>query len=142
MIAVDTNVLIHANRAELALHDIARARLVGLAEGAGAWALPVVAAWGFVRIVTQPIFDPPTPVRQALDLVDGLLASPSVRLLSPGPRHWEILSETIEADQVRGGMVTDAVIVALCREHGVDTVLSNDRDFARFTSIVWEPLAT
>ncbi len=42
MIAVDTNVLIHANRSELALHDRARARLVGLAEGAEAWALPVV----------------------------------------------------------------------------------------------------
>ncbi len=37
-------------------------------------------------------------------------------------------------------MVSDAVMVALCREHGVDTVLSNDRDFDRFPSITWEPL--
>ncbi len=33
---------------------------------------------------------------------------------------------------MRGGLVTDAVIVALCREYGVDTVLSNDCDFGRF----------
>lgn len=138
--AVDTNVLIHANRSEPALHDIARERLVGLAESAEAWARPVVAVWGFVRIVTQALFDPPTPMRQALDMVDGLMASPAVRLLSPGPRHWELLSATIEANQVHGGMVTDAAFVALCREHGVDTVLSNDRDFDRFSSITWEPL--
>ncbi|MGH3901805.1 MAG: hypothetical protein ACRDTA_26825 [Pseudonocardiaceae bacterium] len=34
-----------------------------------------------------------------------------------------------------GGLVAGAVIVALCREHGVDTVLSNDRDFDRFPDI-------
>lgn len=142
MIAVDTNVLIHANRRELALHAIARARLADLAEGTAAWAMPVVVPWGFIRTVTQPIFDPPTPMPQALEVVDQLLASPSVRLLSPGPRHWELLSETIDVARARGGLVTDAVVVALCREHGVDTVLSNDRDFGRFPSITWEPLGT
>ena len=29
----------------------------------------------------------------------------------------------------------DAQIVALCREHGVDEVLTNDRDFARFDGL-------
>lgn len=140
MIAVDTNVLIHANRSELALHDRARARLVGLAEGAEAWALPVVVAWGFVRIVTQHIFDPPTPGAPGPRPGRWVGCQPSIRVLSPGPRHWELLSETIETARVRGGMVSDAVIVALCREHGVDTVLSNDRDFDRFPSITWEPL--
>lgn len=41
---------------------------------------------------------------------------------------------------MRGGLVTDAVIVALCREYGVDTLLSNDRDFHRFPGIKLEPL--
>lgn len=140
MIAVDTSVLIHANRAELELHEVARGRLTALAEGDDAWALPAVVAWGFVRIVTQPIFDPPTPMPQALDFVDSLLASPSVRLLHPGPRHWPLLRDTIDESRTRGGMVTDAVIVAVCREHGVDTLLSNDRDFRRFPMIAREPL--
>ena len=26
----------------------------------------------------------------------------------------------------------DAQIAALCREHGIDTILTNDRDFGRF----------
>ena len=132
MIAVDTNVLIYANRSELPLHAAARARLIGLAEGTVPWALPTVAAWGFVRIVTQPIFDPPTPIDQAVEFIGLLMSSPSVRVLDPGPRHWELLTETLRDARIRGGMVTDAVIVALCREFGVDTVLSNDRDFTRF----------
>ncbi len=89
MIAVDTNILIYANRAELPLHAIARIRMTELAEGALPWALPMVAAWGFVRIVTQPIFDPPTPITQAVEFIDRLLASPTVCVPDPGPRHWE-----------------------------------------------------
>lgn len=140
MIALDVNVLIHANREELALHDVAHARMTALAEGPVPWALPVVVLWGFVRIVTQPIFDPPTPMRQALEFVDHLVASPSARVLRPGPRHWELLADTLREAQASGRLVTDAVIVALCREHGIDTVLSNDRDFRRFPQITWQPL--
>jgi toxin-antitoxin system PIN domain toxin len=140
VIAVDTNVLVYANRAELPLHDVARVRLAALAEGPAPWGLPVVAAWGFVRIVTQPIFDPPTPLAQAVDFVDRVLASPSVRVLNPGPRHWELLRSVLDDAQARGGLVTDAVIVALCREYGVDTILSNDRDFHRFTGVTVQAL--
>ncbi|MGI9004555.1 MAG: PIN domain-containing protein [Pseudonocardia sp.] len=92
-------------------------------------------AWGFVRIVTQPLFDPPTPIDQAVEFVDRLLDSPTVRVLGPGSRHWPLLKTVLAEGQVRGGLVTDAVIVALCREHGVDTVLSNDRDFQRFPGV-------
>ncbi len=140
MIAVDTNVLIHANRGELDLHEVAHERLGSLAEGEVPWALPAVAAWGFVRSVTQSIFDPPTPMARALDALDSLVASPSVRVLRPGPRHWRLLRDTVEEAHVRGRLMTDAVIVALCREHGVNTVLSNDRDFRRFPQITWQPL--
>lgn len=135
MIAVDTNVLIYANRAELPLHAVARTRLAGLAEGALPWGLPVVVAWEFVRIVTQPIFDPPTPLGQAVEFIDQLLGSPTVRVLAPSSRHWNLLRTILDEGQVRGGLVTDAVIVALCHEHGVDTVLTNDRDFKRFPDI-------
>ena len=41
MIAVDTNVLVYAHRAETALHQAATRRLVAMAEGKGLWGLPV-----------------------------------------------------------------------------------------------------
>lgn len=112
MIAVDTNVLIYANRAELPLHAIARARLTELAEGVLPWALPTLAAWGFVRIVTQPLFDPPTPIAQAVEFVDRLLASPTIRVLNAGPHHWELLRTILDEAQVHGELVTDAVSMA------------------------------
>lgn len=141
MLAVDVNVLIHANRTEMALHEVARERLRALAEEDDPWGLPAPVVWGFLRIVTQPVFDPPTPMAQAVAVVDALLSSPSAQLLCPGPRHWTILQQTIVEAQVTGRLLTDAAIVAICREWGVDTILSADRDFARFDRITRQPLA-
>lgn len=75
-----------------------------------------------------------------MEFANKLVASPSARVLSPGPRHWSLLSATMLDARAGGRLLTDAVIVSLCREHGVDTVLSNDRDFQRFPQIRWEPL--
>jgi uncharacterized protein len=141
MLAVDVNILLHATRSELALHGPARERLVGLAEGPIPWGLPAPVLWGFLRLVTQPVFDPPTPMHQAVATVEALLASPTVRLLTPGPHHWTLLAQTIEGAAVTGRLLTDAALVAICLERGVDTVLSTSRDFARFDQITWEPLA-
>lgn len=141
MLAVDVNVLLHATRTEMALHTAARERLVDLAEGPTPWGLPAPVLWGYLRIVTQPVFDPPTPMPQAVAAVDALLASPTVRLLTPGPRHWTLLGRVIDEAAVTGRLLTDAALVAICLEQGVDTVLSADRDFARFGQIRWEPLA-
>jgi predicted nucleic acid-binding protein len=35
----------------------------------------------------------------------------------------------------RGNLVFDAQIVAVCREHGAGTLLTEDRDFRRFSGI-------
>jgi len=141
VIAVDTNVLVYAHRGESPFHDVARARLKSLAEGDTPWGIPIVAAWGFARVVTQPIFNPATAMSTAIAAIDGLLTSASARVLTPGARHWSLLREIILSSQVRGAVTTDAVLVAICREHGVDTLLTNDRDFRRFSGIRVEPLA-
>ena len=36
---------------------------------------------------------------------------------------------------VRGNLVLDAQIVAVCREEGASRILTSDRDFARFPGI-------
>lgn len=109
--------------------------------GAEPWGIPIVAAWGFARVVTQPVFSPPTSMTAAMAALDGLLASPSARVLMPGARHWSLLRDIVPRGQVRGAVMSDAVLVAICREHGVDTILTNDRDFRRFSAIRVEPLA-
>ena len=136
MIAVDTNVLVYADRTELPKHAAALAAIRDLAEGREAWALPVFCLGEFVRVVSHPrLFDPPTPASEAVAAVAALLESPSVRLLSPGPRYWAILADLVRDGEVSGNLVFDAQIAAVCLEHGARTLLTDDRDFARFPKI-------
>ncbi len=141
MIAIDTNILVYAHREELPLHRKARARLVGLAEGFDPWALPVFCIGEFLRVVTHPkVFDPPSTLRQAVQAIGNLLESPSCVILNPAEGFWPILAQTAKDADTRGNIVYDAQIVAVCREHGVREILSEDRDFSRFEGIALHTL--
>lgn len=143
MIAVDTNVLIHAGREEMALHRPALGALRTLAEGAEAWAVPVFCIGEFLRVVSHPrVFDPPTPVLEALGSVESLLSSPTARVLVPGEQYMLLLRRLIDAAAVSGNLIFDAQIAAVCLEHGATTLLTEDRDFSRFPGIRAVPLAS
>lgn len=136
MIAVDTNVLVYASRTEMPLHEPARVVLTRLAEGRAAWALPVFCIGEFIRIVSHPrLFSPPVSAPRALAMIDALLESPSVRLLVPGDGYLPLLRTLLEASGVSGNLVFDAQIAALCLESGATTLLTEDRDFARFPGL-------
>ena len=133
MIAVDTNVLVYAHREEMPLHAVALDRLRALVEGTTPWALPIFCIGEFVRVVTHSrIFHPPTGLDTALAFLDQVLGSPSARLLTPGPTFPAGFAEACRAGAVQGDLAFDAQVVAVCREHGVAQLLTEDRDFARF----------
>ena len=141
MIAVDTNILVHAHRAELPKHDAARRRLTELAEGPLPWALPVFCIGEFLRVITHPrLFDPPYNPAEACAALERLLASPSLRVIYPGPSFIEILTKAIREAGAIGNLIFDAQIVAVCREAGVGTLLTEDRDFDRFPGFTTERL--
>lgn len=136
MIAVDTNVLIYAHRRETERHETALQILTNLAEGDRPWALPVFCIAEFVRVVTHlRVFSPPTELNVALDFIDRLLESPGARLLLAGPAYPANFRQTCERARVRGNLAFDAQIVASCTEHGVDELVTADRDFARFDGV-------
>lgn len=136
MIAVDTNVLVYAHRAGSRRHEAALGWLRHLAEGPLPWGIPVFCLGEFVRVATHPrVLNPPSTPDEALDAVTRLLASPTARVLSPGPRWPELFAETVRAGDVRGNLVFDAQIVAVCREQGASRVLTSDGDFSRFPGI-------
>jgi len=133
MIAVDTNVLVAAHRSEATRHEKALRWIRFLAEGLEPWAIPAFCLAEFVRVVThRRVFNPPSTIGQAIGAIDALLESPSVRILTPSAGHWSFLRATITAGEATGNLVFDAQIAALCREHGVERLLSEDRDFHRF----------
>ena len=142
MIAVDTNVLVYAHRAELPRHREALAALTALAEGRERWAIPVFCLAEWLRVITHPrLFAPPHGVEEAIEAARRLLASPSLEILLPGPSFPELLLAAIAEGGARGNLVYDAQIVALCRESGVRELLTEDRDFARFPRFPTRPLA-
>ena len=141
MIAVDTNVLVYAHRGEFSQHERARGLLAELADGDALWAIPVFCLGEFLRVVTHPsILKPPTRTAEAVRAIEALLHSPSLRLLVPGERYQRLLLDLVTTSRVSGNLVFDAQIAASCLEHGVRTLVSNDRDFSRFPEIQLQPL--
>lgn len=77
----------------------------------------------------------------AIASLNSLLASPSVRLLAPGPRYLQLLWAALADSAASGNLVFDAQIAAVCLEHGARTLLTEDRDFTRFPGIAVQPLS-
>lgn len=136
MIAVDTNILVYAHRADSPFHEAALERIVSLAEGAVLWAIPWPCLHEFLAIVTHPrIYAPPTPLARALEQIDAWVESPILRLLAETETHWPKLRALLAQARIAGPQVHDARIVALCRQHGVRELWSADRDFGRFPEL-------
>ena len=136
MIAVDTNVLVYAHRADSRFHARADATMEALAEGGAAWAIPWPCIHEFLAIVTHPrIYKPPTPVDEAVIQVNHWLESPSLVMLHEGDGYWPTFRNLLERSDARGGAIHDARVAALCLHHGVRTLYTADRDFSRFAGL-------
>jgi toxin-antitoxin system PIN domain toxin len=137
VIAVDTNILVYAHREDSPWHDVARSRLVALAEGMASWAITWPTVHEFLAIVTHPrIYKPPTPLDLALAAVESLLSAPGLTLLGEDEGYWPRLRQALQAGRVSGPAVHDAHVAALCAAHGVSELWSADRDFSRFPELV------
>jgi toxin-antitoxin system PIN domain toxin len=133
LIAVDSNILVYAHREDSPFHAPASQRMSALAEGAATWGIPWPCLHEFYSIVTHPrIYAPPTPLTRALEQIDAWLASPTLALLTESPTHWTALRALLANGRIAGPQVHDARVFAICRQHGVATLWSADRDFSRF----------
>ena len=136
MIAVDTNVLVYAHRGESPFHAQAYECMRSLAEGSQRWGIPVSCLHEFMAVVTNPkVFRPASTANQALAQVDAWLSSPQLQILHSGSQHWRVLSELTRKAKLQGGQFHDARIAAICIEHGVSVLWSDDRDFGRFKNL-------
>lgn len=137
MIAIDTNILVYAHREDSPWHDKAYTVISDLAQSRMTWALPWPCLHEFLAIVTHPrIYNPPTPMKIAVEQVEAWLESPGLSLLSEINSYWTELRTLIEKGRVSGPQIHDARIAALCKLHGVRELWTADRDFTRFPDIV------
>lgn len=132
MKVVDANVLLYAVNEDSRHHRAARQWLDTALSGGDVVGFDWVVLLAFVRIATHSsIFANPLTVDSAFEIVDAWLGSPGAQLLSPTPRHAELLQSLVGTVGVGGNLVNDAHLAALAVEHRAD-VVSFDRDFERF----------
>jgi hypothetical protein len=136
-VLVDANILLYAVDEDHRFHGAARSWLEDAANGARRVGMAWTSLIAFVRIATNPraTRDPLTPV-EAWAFVDAWLDAPAVWVPEPGPGYRAILARLIADLDLRGNLVSDAALAALCIEHGL-SIVSADSDFARFTEIEW-----
>jgi len=139
---LDLNLLIYAVNRDSAPHLAAKAWVEDVLSGGEAVALPWVVLLGFLRLTTNPrIVARPLTAEQAMHVVDGWLARPTVIVLQPRDDHWRILRELLGASGTAANLTTDAHLAALAIEHDAE-LCSADGDFSRFARLRWmNPLA-
>lgn len=138
MLAVDTNVLVYSHRREAPEHTQALEVVRGLAEGTQPWAIPWPCLYEFWSVVTHPRIwkDAATSPEKAWAQVEAWLASPALRLLGETREFAPILGKFLKRPRVRGAIVHDARVAALCVAHGVEALVTRDRDFSLFGELV------
>ena len=142
MIAVDTNILVYAHRADADWHDRAKNCIAELANGNVSWGLPWHCLSEFFAIVTHPrVYKPASTTANAIEQIDAWLESPVSQCLSETDGYWQNLRSFLIDGRIEGPMVYDARIAAICSVHGVVELWSADRDFSRFPGLkVHNPL--
>ena len=144
MTLVDTNLLIYATFRDAPEHDRARAWLdAALSNEDGAVTLCWPVVYAFVRLVTSArVFgEHALTVELGWTTAAAYLAQPSVRLVTPGPRHEAIATELAGTPGLRSEDVPDLENAALAIEHGL-VLATRDTGFRRFAHLrVLDPLA-
>jgi uncharacterized protein len=133
----DVNVLVYAHRQDLPQHQPFSGWLKEEVESGRGYALCDASLTGFLRVVTNGrIFENPTPLDVALQVVEELRGQPGAIHLSPGPRHWPLFNDLCSAVGARGNDIPDAYLAALAIESGSELVTA-DRGFGRFPGLRW-----
>ena len=137
MLAVDTNVLVYSHRREVPEHAQALEVVRSLAESAEPWAIPWPCLYEFWSVVTHPRIwkDAATSPDKAWAQIEAWLASPQLRLLAETREFGTILGKFLKRPRVRGPRVHDARVAALCVAHGVEALVTRDRDFSLFREL-------
>lgn len=138
MKVLDVNVFVAAFRPDHQHHRPARdwlEKVVGMAER---FSVPDSVAGSFLRVVTsRRIQKDPNTLDEAFAYLRALRARANHVLVAPGPVHLDILERLCRSSDAVGDLVPDAQLAAIAVEHG-GTVVSFDRDFARFDGLRWE----
>ncbi|MFT5469094.1 MAG: putative nucleic acid-binding protein [Verrucomicrobiales bacterium] len=136
MIALDTNILVHAHRRDSALHLEAVACVRALAESPAPWAICFHSLVEFYGVATNAkIWTQASSAIQAADQIDAWRESPSLRIPTDSHEDLTRLLEMAARAKVAGPMIHDARIANCCLVNGISELWTIDRDFSRFPDL-------
>ena len=143
MFVVDTNVLVYAIVEACPEHAVCLERLERWRESQIPWFTTWPILYETMRVVThRRAVRSPWKLDRAAGFVKALLASPSLKLLTPTGEHSSVLARTVEeVPGLAGSILHDLHTVVLMREHGIRRIVTRDADFHRFPFLeVLDPL--
>jgi uncharacterized protein len=142
MLMPDVSILVYAHREDERTHAAYRRWVEAMVDGIQPFALSVLVAVGFVRVVTNSrIYPTPTPLPLALATVESLASHPRCRVVAPGPAHLTDVAALCRSTGATGKLVADAQHAVVATAAGC-TWVTRDRDFSRFEphGLRWEHL--
>ena len=71
-----------------------------------------------------------------MEVTQEWLHHPTVKIIVPGERHWDILKELLTPLGTAAHLTSDAHLAALAIEYGA-RLFSTDNDFSRFPNLRW-----
>lgn len=129
----DVNVLVAASRADHPHHQTALTWLtqaMGHARTHADLKLLGTVVASFLRLVTHPkVFSMPTPTKQAVAFIDGVLACPGAAMLA-SKDEWPKLRALCLDKNLSANALPDAWIAA-CVLQQQEVLVTFDRDFVR-----------
>lgn len=135
---LDVNVVLAAHRTDHPHHALVGPWFMRLTSGVEQFWVPETVWVSFVRLAThRRVFEVPTSVEDSFAFARAVVAQPNHVQLTSSERAMELFEAQCRGAEAAGDLVPDAYLVALATDHAC-TLVSLDRDFARFDGLSWE----
>ena len=142
MIAVDTNILVYAIQPTSPYHSAALAQLDALERGSSEWGIPLSCMAEFISVVTNPV----RLQKEALTIDEAVFESEeftsreNAKLLLPMDNFHETYSRLLRESRATSGQVFDVQIAAICIDHSVTRLITEDQGFPQIAELKLERL--
>jgi uncharacterized protein len=137
MIAIDTNLLVYAQRRHTPEHRAARRAIERASADRRGWGIPLSCIAEFWCVVTHPASSGgPSPAKEARAFLHELMANGGANVWTPGTGFWERLTQLASDMKIAGARVFDLQIALIALENGATELWSHDRGFGVLPGLV------
>ncbi len=135
MIAIDSNLLIYAQREAVREHAAAQRALERASCDPRGWGIPLPCITELWRAVTSPALSPPSAPERVIRFLEILVADAGALIWSPRDGFWQRLTRTARDLGVSGQRIFDLQIALIALENGASEIWTHDQGFANLPGL-------